>query len=161
MNDKRLLIYLNDHLALMVGEGELAARCRASNKGTGLGEFLQSLEVEIRTQKSMVEDLIARLGGRESQLKQGAAWVAEKLGRCKLNDSLLKYSNLSRLIELQALEAAAQERIAMWETLGLVLKNDARAQKLGLEALLDRSQQRLNELSRHRRNEAAWAFVDG
>src|SRR5690606_39089712 len=70
MNDKRLLIYLNDHLALMVGEGELAARCRSSNKGTGLSEFLQQLAAEIHTQKSVVEELIRRLGGRESRVKQ-------------------------------------------------------------------------------------------
>jgi hypothetical protein len=161
MNDKRLLIYLNDHLALMVGEGELAARCRSSNKGTGLAEFLQQLEAEIRTQKAIVEDLIRRLDGRESRLKQGAAWVAEKLGRFKFNDSLLKYSNLSRLIELQALEAAAQERIAMWETLALVLKSDARAQKLEFEPLRGRSQQLLEDLSQRRRTESAWAFVEG
>jgi len=144
----------------MVGEGELAARCRASNKGTGLGEFLQRLEGEIRTQKSLVEDLIGRLGGRESRLKQGAVWIAEKLGRFKLNDSLLKYSHLSRLLELQALEAAAQERIAMWETLGLVLRHDARARQVSFETLRERSQNLLTELSQHRRTESTWAFVD-
>jgi hypothetical protein len=161
MNDKRLLIYLNDHLAMMVGEGELAARCRASNKGTGLAEFLQQLEAEIRAQRAIVEDLIRRLGGRESRFKQGAAWVAEKLGRFKLNDSVLKYSHLSRLIELQALEAAAQERIALWETLELAFKNDARAQKADFGMLRDRSQQLLEDLSQRRRTESAWAFVKG
>jgi hypothetical protein len=161
MNDKRLLIYLNDHLALMVGEGELAARCRASNKGTGLAEFLQQLQAEIGAQKAIVEDLIRRLNGRQSRVKQGAVWVAEKLGRFKFNDSLLKYSGLSRLIELQALEAAAQERVAMWETLELALKNDARAQKADFGMLRDRSHQLLEDLSQRRRTESAWAFVDG
>jgi len=160
MNDKCLTIYLDDHLALIVGELELAQRCRSSNQETTLGEFLQRLEAEVSTQQSVVADLLRNIGGEESCLKQGAAWMAEKLGRLKLNGSWLKYSALSRLVELQTLEAAATERTAMWETLELVLKDDARSHGIDLAAMALRSQQFADELAQHRKDAAAWAFVE-
>ncbi len=46
MNEKRLRIYLDDHLALMVGEAELVNRCLGSNQRTSLGDFLQKLANE-------------------------------------------------------------------------------------------------------------------
>jgi len=53
MNEERLNIYLDDHLALMVGETELAARCRSSNSGSPLGRFLQQLEDELSVQNQL------------------------------------------------------------------------------------------------------------
>ncbi|WP_339746601.1 hypothetical protein [uncultured Rubinisphaera sp.] len=53
----------------------------------------------------------------QGQLKQGAAWLAVKIGRFKLNDSLLEYSDLSLVVELEAMLAVAQERIGLWVTL--------------------------------------------
>jgi hypothetical protein len=47
MNDKRMRIYLDDHLALMVAEVELLGRCWWNNRGAPLGEFLQQLENEV------------------------------------------------------------------------------------------------------------------
>lgn len=76
MNDKRLRIYLDDHLALMVAEVELIGRCWGSNRGTPLGEFLQQLENEVKAQKSIARDIIHRIGGKEgieSKAKQSAA----------------------------------------------------------------------------------------
>ena len=40
--------------------------------------------------------------GVGSRAKDGAAWVAEKLGRLKTNGQLTGYSPLSRLVELEA-----------------------------------------------------------
>lgn len=160
MNVARLQIYLSDHLALIVGELELVGRCHASNKGTSLGAYLSRLESEVGMQKSIVAELLERSGGKESRLKNTVAWVAEKMGRLKLNGSLRKYSDLSRLVELEALAAAAMERTIFWETVGPVLKNDVRFRDYQFDKLHDRSQSLLDELDEHRRRAASWAFVD-
>ena len=79
MTDRRLRIYLDDHVAVMVAEGELTARCRRNNRRTPLGEFLQQLENEVMAQKSVAADVIHRISGKatiESRLKNGAAWFA-------------------------------------------------------------------------------------
>ena len=162
MNDKRLRIYLDDHSALMVAEVELIGRCWWSNRNQPLGEFLQTLENEVKAQKSIVQDMLHRIGSKntiESRLKNGAAWFAEKLGRLKLNDSLLTYSDLSRVIELETLSAAAHERIALWDNLDSVAGDDPRLEGITFPFFRDQSQQHLDKLNTHRREAATQAFV--
>ena len=163
MNDKRIQIYLEDHLALLVGEMELAARCHRSNQGSRLGDFLQQLELDLADHHSELKDVVHRVGGKdgiESMVKQGAAWFAEKLGRFKLNDSLLTYSSLSRLIELETLAAAAQERVALWDSLAAIAVGDRRLKKFDFLALRDQSKKQLTGLNTRRRRAALKAFVE-
>ena len=164
MNDKRLRIYLDDHLALTVGEIELAARCHRSNQGTLLGGFLEVLEADLADQESKLKDVIHKVGGKdgiESMVKQGAAWFAEKLGRFKLNDSLLTYSSLSRVVELETLAAAAQERVALWDSLAAIAEGDRRLKTFDFIALRDESKKHLKKLNSNRRRAAVEAFVEG
>ncbi len=164
MNDKRLQIYLDDHLALIVGEAELAARCHRSNEPSSLGTFLEQLEKELADQQAVVKDVIHRLGGTEgieSMVKQGAAWFAEKLGRFKLNDSLISYSSLSRVVELETLAAAAQERIALWDSLAAVAELDRRLKKFDFAFLRKQSKKHLTGLNTRRRRAAVEAFAEG
>jgi hypothetical protein len=146
----------------MVAELELIARCWRSNRRAPLGEFLQRLENEVKAQKSIAEDVIHRLGGKatlESRLKKGAGWFAEKLGRFKLNDSLLRYSDLSRVVELETLAAAAQERVALWDNLETVAGDNSRLDGITFSFFRKQSQQHLDELHTRRRFAAADAFV--
>ena len=162
MNDKRLRIYLDDHLALMVAEAELVSRCWWSNRGTPLGDFLQTLENEVNAQKSIARDIIHRIGGKEgieSKAKQSVAWFAEKLGRFKLNDSLLRYSELSRVVELETLAAAAQERVSFWDNFDAVASLDSRLDGITFSFFRDQSQQHLDELNARRRFAAEEAFA--
>ena len=162
MNDKRLRIYIDDHLAMMVAEVELTSRCWRSNRGTPLGRFLQQLENEVKAQQSIARDIIHRIGGKdsiESRIKQGAAWFAEKIGRLKLNDSLLTYSDLSRVVELEALAAVAQERVALWDNLDAVGESDSRLEGITFSFFRDQSQHHLNELNTRRRFAAVEALL--
>ena len=162
MNEKRLRIYVEDHLAMMVAEVELTGRCWRNNRKTPLCEFLQQLENEVKAQQSIASDIIHRIGGKdtiESRLKQGAAWFAEKLGRLKLNDSLLSYSDLSRVVELETLSAAAQERVALWDNLHAVEESDSRLEGITFSFFRDQSEQHLNELNTRRRFAAVEALL--
>ena len=98
-SDQRLRIYLDDHLAIMVGELELVRRCQQSNRRSPLGEFLETLHIDVKAQRSIVNDVMHRVGGKASVFKGGGAWLAEKMGRFKLNGTLLTYSSLSRVLE--------------------------------------------------------------
>ena len=158
MRDERLRIYLNDHLALLVGELELARRCRSQNTTPPLSEFLDRLIADLKDQQSLVRDVIKRLGGTENVVKQGAAWLAEKLGRLKLNDSLVKYSELSRVLELEALAVTALERVALWETLEAVLSEDERLSGIAFGACREQSQRHLDEAISRRRFAAQQAL---
>lgn len=150
MNDERLRIYLSDHIALMVSEHELAHRCRNSNKETPLGEYLWKLEREISAHQERAREVLTGVGGSESLVKDSAAWFAEKLGRFKVNDSLLRYSALSRVLELEGLALAAQERVFLWELIHVLSSGDERLAYPPAEPLLHQAQQTVLDLNAYR-----------
>jgi hypothetical protein len=98
---------------MMFGELELVRRCQHSTRHSPLGEFLERMHVEVKAQRAVVKDAMHRIGGRESLVKGSGAWLAEKLGRFKLNGTVLTYSSLSRVLELDTMAAAAVERLAV------------------------------------------------
>jgi hypothetical protein len=112
-----LVTYLNDHMAATIAGSELAKRCRSSNKENPLAEFLEKLILVLESQESLIKELIAALNATESISKKLAAWTAEKLGRFKLNDAILSYSDLSRVVELEGLVVILQGLSSMWQVL--------------------------------------------
>ena len=113
-----LAIYLNDHLAGATGGVELARRLRASNRGNDAFEQpLDRICKEIEEDRSTLEQVIDRLGFSRSRVKPAGAWVAEKLGRLKLNGRLRGYSPLSRVLELEGLMIGITGKMALWKTL--------------------------------------------
>jgi hypothetical protein len=114
-----LAIYLNDHLAGATGGVELARRLRASNEhDAAFGEPLRRVCEEIEADRATLEQVIGQLGYSRSTVKPAAVWVAEKLGRLKLNGQLRGYSPLSRLLELEGLLIGITGKIGLWQTLG-------------------------------------------
>jgi hypothetical protein len=57
------------------------------------------------------------LGVKPNPVKDAAGWTAEKFGRLKPNNSLLSYSPLSRVIELEGLVIGITGKLALWEAL--------------------------------------------
>lgn len=113
-----LAIYLNDHLGGATGGVELARRLRTSNRGDDtFGPPLDRVCNEIEEDRAALERVIKGLGFSPSTVKPAGAWVAEKLGRLKLNGRLRGYSPLSRLLELEGLLMGITGKVALWKTL--------------------------------------------
>ncbi|HBN77555.1 MAG TPA: hypothetical protein DD473_17445 [Planctomycetaceae bacterium] len=162
MYEKRMRIYLDDHLSMIVGEMELIERSFNSNRHSELGSFLKQFLSDLRAQKEIVERVFQCLDYEVSiqgQLKQGAAWLPEKIGRLKLNDSLLEYSDLSRVVELEAMMAVAQERIALWVTLNSLSITDVRLKDFDFSLFLSQSELQLEELKVHHHSAIKKAFT--
>jgi hypothetical protein len=155
---KLLGIYLNDHLMGAAGGGELARRCLRNNKGTPLGAALAELLSEIVEDRAQLERLMARLDVQPDRLKPLAGVVGERAGRIKLNGSLLRYSDLSRLVELEALTAGVHLKQRMWVVLRDILASDARLHDIDFDRLLQRAESQLERLENHRRQAARRAF---
>jgi hypothetical protein len=140
MESERLLhIYLGDHLAAITGEHELAKRCMSSNKATALGDHLEQ-----RLIPALQEDR-AKAGW-----KQGAAWVAVRAGRLKLNGQITGYSPLSRLLELEGLCVGAESRMCLWATLTRVSDSRPPLGVFDFAAQHMRAQDQRGELETHR-----------
>jgi len=112
-----LKTYLVDHAALTLSVLELAKRAKSSNPEGELGEFLTEIIPVLEAERRTLKEMLRRINGCDSPLKNFAAWSAEKAGRLKLNDSLFTYSDLSRVVELEALLAATEIKTAMWDAL--------------------------------------------
>ncbi|HMI82094.1 MAG TPA: hypothetical protein VK480_09935 [Solirubrobacterales bacterium] len=116
--DRLLAIYLNDHLAgATLGVG-LARRLRSSNRGDAeMGEPLARICAEIEADRETLLELMDRLEIGRDPVKPVLAWVAERLGRLKLNGQLRGYSPLSRVLELEVLSSGIGGKMQLWNAL--------------------------------------------
>jgi hypothetical protein len=153
MNGKFLAIYLNDHLAGSTGGLELVKRARGANEGTALGEMLAELEQEIAEDRETLRTIMRQLGVREDPLKRSAGWVAEKLGRLKLNGRLTGYSPLSRMVELEGLYLGVTGKHSMWKSLQAA--HGDRLAGVDLEAMARRAEAQRRRISNARSRVAA------
>ncbi|MFN2526436.1 MAG: hypothetical protein ABR505_09295 [Actinomycetota bacterium] len=159
MADNRYLaIYLNDHLAGAIAGHELAKRAAGNNQGTPVGAFLSRLADEIDEDRSALEDLMGDLGIKKDLVKDAAAWMAEKVGRLKLNGKLVGYSDLSRLIELEGLSLGVEGKVALWRNLNQVADRYPELVTADLEQLLRRAEKQREELEGFRQDAARVAL---
>lgn len=144
---KRLSIYLNDHLAGSTVGVELVQRIAASNRGTPLGDVLERLVEEIKEDRGTLERLMDQVGAGRDRLKVSGAWAVEKVGRLKLNGQLLGYSPLSRLEELESLKLGVTGKRDMWKTLSRTLSD---VPGFDFAALAARADRQLRRIEPHR-----------
>lgn len=159
MSNRFLAIYLNDHLAGSVVGVELCRRARASNAGSPLGQSLAELCAEIEADQKTLRRLMGQLQVDESRLKPAGAWLAEKLGRLKLNGQLRGYSPLSRVVELEALATGVAGKAMLWRALGRSFGD--RLAGFDFEALAARAESQHERLEAHRLDTVATAFGGG
>jgi hypothetical protein len=155
--DRYLHIYLNDHLAGATVGLELARRIAGATEGTGLGTFMQRLAGEIDEDRETLRDVMDALGAGEDRMKVAGGWVAEKVGRLKLNGEVLGDSPLSRLVELEALALGVEGKRSMWVTL-----LHTRAERVGrerLQELIARAERQRDGIEEHRRRVALDALA--
>jgi hypothetical protein len=148
LHHKRLSTYLNDHLAVAIAGAEVSKRTLSSNTGTPYEPLLKRIADDLEGDKRLLREVMRSLDVREDPLKRGLAWVGEKLGRLKLNDSLTSYSPLSRAVELEALMVVETLLRNTWATLDEVLGGDTRAPDV--TGARDRAARNLRELEEHR-----------
>jgi hypothetical protein len=158
--DRKLLgIYLNDHLAGSVTGIELAKRAAANNRETDVGRTLEGLAAEIEEDQQALERLMDDLGIGRDRLKQGGGWLAEKVGRLKMNGSLLGYSPLSRLVELETLMLGVRGKLALWRALERMAAMEPELRSVDFATLARRAESQIEELERMRLEAASLAFA--
>jgi hypothetical protein len=113
-----LRIYRNDQLAAGVLWREAARRAQRNNDGTELGEALARVAAITAEDVDLFASLMRPLGLRRNAIKIGAAIVAERAGRLKLNGHLRRYSPLSRFVELDFLLMGVIGKQVLWRNLG-------------------------------------------
>lgn len=143
---KRLVIYLNDHLAGATAGVELARRMAQEHRGSPYGETLESLRKEISQDRQALVRLLADLDVPVRHYKTYGAWLGEKAARLKPNGRLLRRSGLALLVELEALRLGAQGKASLWRGLLAASAQDSRLDADRLEELLRRAVRQIKTL---------------
>src|SRR5690348_744943 len=145
---KYVAIYLNDHLTGSTYALELAGRAARAHQGTELGVSLTGVKADIEADRRALEDIMASLGVTKDRLKQPIAWIAEKLGRLKLNGELLRRSPLSTTLELELLSIGIEGKRLLW--LALAESHGESLAATTLTALVARAEDQRARVERHR-----------
>ena len=149
--DRDLLgTYLNDHLAAATMGRELAKRAVGQNRGTRYERFLQAVCVEIDEDREALLDVMRRLGIDESKVKVAGGFIAERVGRLKLNNRLVGYSPLSRLVEMEALSGGVHGKLSLWQVLSASAAGEPALEGVDFARLEERARTQLEGLEKHR-----------
>ena len=156
MPDRYLSIYLNDHLAVIVGIRELLERTLENNTDSPFGELLTRLLEDSQQERRALAALMRDHGIPENHLKTSGAWLAERIGRLKMNGQLTGYSPLSRLVEIEGIALGLDAKRIFWDNLSHI--GVVQAGGFVTKSLARRAEQRLEELDEHRRDAAKEAL---
>jgi hypothetical protein len=155
--DRLLDIYLDDHHAAAGGFLQVAMRARRANPEGELAAFLDRLVGELTEERRELERMMRELGLRPSRAKDAFVGAAAQLGRLKLNGRVRGYSPLSRVLELEGLEAGVTAKLALWRTLEATGRLGDEWPPV-LERLREQAEAQLEELERHRLEALRLAF---
>jgi hypothetical protein len=145
-NSELLPIYLNDHLAGATAGRDLARRTAEANQGTEFGEPLADLAAQIDADRDQLLNVMGTLEVDPDQVKVGAGWLAEKLGRLKLNGRLVGYSPLSRVIEIEGLAGGVRAKLPLWRTLAAATPGDPRLAEFDFVHLIARAEEQVGQI---------------
>lgn len=146
MLTEHLATYLNDHSAAAMGGVELVRRAASAQRGGRNGPELARLADEVAEDRQSLLVIMRRLDVPVRQYKVVGGWALEKVGRLKLNGSLLSRSPLSSLVELEGLLMGVHGKLALWQTLRALADDDERLDAVELERLVSRAEGQLKRL---------------
>jgi hypothetical protein len=155
-----LAIYLNDHLAGATAGLELSKRAAANNRRAVYGVPLARLAVEIEEDRATLLAIMHELGVRVDRVKMAGGWVAEKLGRLKLNGGVLRYTPLSRVVELEGLTLGVHGKLTLWRRLDELEPAPLGLATFDLATQIRRAQLQIEQLDDLRGQSTADAFAD-
>jgi hypothetical protein len=157
-SNELLGVYLNDHLAGSAAGSELAEKLRDNNQGTELGNVMAALHRDILQDRSTLEELMTRLGVERHPVKEAAGWLLERLSRLRLNPALTGSTELTRLLETEALSLGIEGKLAMWLALKEAAQADQRLAGTDFDRLIERARSQRRTLEPHRVAAALGSF---
>jgi hypothetical protein len=159
-SDGGLAVYLNDHLAGSAAGLRLAKRCLERERGTELGQRLETLVDEIDEDRDVLERIMARVGATPNPVKQAAASGAILFTTLKNRLPVLGSGSgeVSRLEEIELLSLGIEGKRLLWRALGALAKTDARLKGFGFATLERRAKAQRDLLEPVRLARASEAF---
>jgi hypothetical protein len=158
-SDEALAVYLNDHLAGSAAGLELAEKLRDNNQGTELGKDMVALHRDITQDRETLEELMRHLDLERHPVKEAAGWMLERLSRLRLNPALTGSTELTRLLETEALGLGIEGKLSMWLSLKEAAASDPRLAATDYDRLIERARNQRRTLEPHRLAAAVASFT--
>jgi hypothetical protein len=147
-------IYLEDHWAAAGAGTSLAKRLAKNNEGTQWYPELRRIADEVEQEQQTLSRLRETCGRGGFSVKRLLAQTAERVGRLKLNGSLIGYSPLSRVLELEGLISGVKARRMLWRS----LRQTEVARNVDLDQLERRAKEQVDALVAIHKEATAVAF---
>ena len=157
-SDEALTAYLNDHLAGSAAGVELASKLRDNNQGTELGRAMVALHHDISEDRDTLESLLGHLELDRHPVKEAAGWMLEKVSRLRLNPAVTGSTELTRLMETEALALGIEGKLAMWLALKEAAAAEPRLAGADYDRLIERARSQRRALEPHRLAAAVASF---
>lgn len=158
MNRDRLGTYLNDHLAGSEAGLQLIARLADDDPGSDVALTMKALHAEIAQDQQVLQQLLERVAGGGSTIKQVAGWVAEKLTRLKLG--VTTEEPLALFEALEALSLGILGKRALWRGLAVIAADSADVGDVDLAGLERRALDQWERVEALRLQAAERAFTE-
>jgi hypothetical protein len=153
-------IYLNDHLAGSSAGLRLAERCLDRERDTELGRCLRELVEQIAEDRTLLQQVMARVGATPNPVKQAVASSAVLLTTLKNRLPVLGVGSgdLRRLEEIEVLSLGIEGKRLLWRALGALAKTDGRLGEFEFATLEARAQAQRDRLETFRLESATDAL---
>ena len=151
-----LNIYLQDHLAGAAYAIDLVEFMRDQHTSDELGQFAESLLVDIKADQSTLKQLAERAGVGSSTIKELTAWFSEKVSRLKLRHAAGDALGTFEALEFLAL--GIWGKLSLWRALGAVAMSDGRLHGMDFEQLAARAEQQHAKVEKRRLQVAHTVF---
>jgi hypothetical protein len=158
MANDALNTYLNDHLAGSAAAIDLLDHLIEMADPPAGTEFLKWLRGEFAEDRAVLEDVIRRVGGDASTLRQMGGWIAEKAGRLKL--TLDNPARLKPLESLELLVIGIHGKRSLWRALGAVAPAFSALTGVDFARMELRAEDQQARVEAHRLDSARVALVD-
>jgi hypothetical protein len=152
-----LINYLHDHLSGAAHALDLVQSLRDHFRHQPLGSFADTLHREIREDRDTLREIADRFGSGKSGLKEGAAWLSEKVMRLKLGHS--DPSGLGTFEALEFLQIGIYGKLVLWEVLSQLSDQETRIHGVDFEELKSRAKQQIGSVNEYRIAEGRRIFV--
>ena len=152
-----LAIYLHDHLAGSKVAIDLLRALRDQHAGEALGQFAAELLVEIEADRVVLRELVERAGaGRSNRVKEGLAWLSEKVIRVKLHRRAGRGLGTFQMLETLALGILG--KLTLWQALEAIATADSRLRSVDFDHLTARAQAQHDQVEERRLEAARTVF---
>lgn len=161
MATSAITTYMNDHLGGSAAAVELLDRLIERARTPQDATFYSDIRTEVEADRSTLADLIKRVGGTPSMIREAGGWLGAKFTNLKLKLGDTTGGDLERLEALEALVVGIHGKSRLWRALAAAAPGLPELQSVDFAELERRADDQHARVEARRLEAAARALTPG